>query len=243
MRDLRFYTAQALQIAQELVLEGETHHHLSRVLRLKVGERLWLFNGDGCDYQAQIQSISKKCTIVSILQQEALPQREAPVFTRLYLSLLKGEAFERSLQKAVELGVNELVPLQTLRSERRYDAAREEKKMAHWQGIVVASAMQCGRARLPQLLPLHTFDDLLKDNNDLKIILSPHHACEALPESASTIALAIGPEGGFHEREMEQARASGWLGQSMGPRILRADTATITALSLVQHRYGDLSCF
>lgn len=241
MREIRVFSALVLQAGMEIELDDNAHRHVARVLRLSVGDALTLFNGDGFDYVGEIGFCDRRSTRVRILSREA-PGNESPLHLTLFAALLKGEAMDRVMQKAVELGVSRIVPVAAARSEALPAGERRDKKLAHWQGVIVASAMQCGRAVLPALDEITPFAAVLNAADGLRWIFSPHHAPTAdAPASADRLSLLIGPEGGFTPDEVAAAQSAGWFIQRLGPRILRADTAATVAIARAQSRYGDLS--
>jgi len=241
MREIRVFSALVLQAGMEIELDDNAHRHVARVLRLAVGDALTLFNGDGFDYVGEIAFCARRVTRVRILSQE-MPGNESPLHLTLFAALLKGEAMDRVMQKAVELGVSRIVPVVAARSEALPVGERRDKKLAHWQGVIVASAMQCGRAVLPALDEITPLAAVLDAADDLRWIFSPHHAPTAdAPASADRLSLLIGPEGGFTPDEVASAQSAGWFIQRLGPRILRADTAATVAIARAQSRYGDLS--
>ena len=241
MREIRVFSALVLQAGMEIELDDNAHRHVARVLRLSVGDALTLFNGDGFDYVGEIGFCDRRTTRVRILSREA-PGNESPLHLTLFAALLKGEAMDRVMQKAVELGVNRIVPVVAARSEALPAGERRDKKLAHWQGVIVASAMQCGRAVLPALDEITPLAAVLDAADGLRWIFSPHHAPIAdAPASADRLSLLIGPEGGFTPDEVAAAQSAGWFIQHLGPRILRADTAATVAIARAQSRYGDLS--
>lgn len=241
MREIRVFSALILQAGMEIELDDNAHRHVARVLRLSVGDALTLFNGDGFDYVGEIGFCDRRSTRVRILSREA-PGNESPLHLTLFAALLKGEAMDRVMQKAVELGVSRIVPVATARSEALPAGERRDKKLAHWQGVIVASAMQCGRAVLPALDEITPLAAVLDAADGLRWIFSPHHAPIAdTPASADRLSLLIGPEGGFTPDEVAAAQSAGWFIQHLGPRILRADTAATVAIARAQSRYGDLS--
>ena len=241
MREIRVFSALVLQAGMEIELDDNAHRHVARVLRLTVGDALTLFNGDGFDYVGEIGFCDRRSTRVRILSQEA-PGNESPLHLTLFAALLKGEAMDRVMQKAVELGVSRIVPVAAARSEALPTGERRDKKLAHWQGVIVASAMQCGRAVLPALDEITPLAAVLDAADGLRWIFSPHHAPIAdAPASADRLSLLIGPEGGFTPDEVAAAQSAGWFIQHLGPRILRADTAATVAIARAQSRYGDLS--
>ena len=241
MREIRVFSALVLQAGMEIELDDNTHRHVARVLRLAVGDALTLFNGDGFDYVGEIGFCDRRTTRVRILSREA-PGNESPLHLTLFAALLKGEAMDRVMQKAVELGVSRIVPVAAARSEALPAGERRDKKLAHWQGVIIASAMQCGRAVLPALDEITPLAAVLDAADGLRWIFSPHHAPTAdAPASADRLGLLIGPEGGFTPDEVAVAQSAGWFIQRLGPRILRADTAATVAIARAQSRYGDLS--
>ena len=241
MREIRVFSALVLQAGMEIELDDNAHRHVARVLRLAVGDALTLFNGDGFDYVGEIGFCDRRTTRVRILSREVLGN-ESPLHLTLFAALLKGEAMDRVMQKAVELGVSRIVPVAAARSEALPAGERRDKKLAHWQGVIVASAMQCGRAVLPALDEITPLAAVLNAADGLRWIFSPHHAPTAdAPASADHLSLLIGPEGGFTPDEVASAQSAGWFIQHLGPRILRADTAATVAIARAQSRYGDLS--
>lgn len=241
MREIRVFSALVLQAGMEIELDDNAHRHVARVLRLAVGDALTLFNGDGFDYVGEIGFCDRRATRVRILSRE-VPGNESPLHLTLFAALLKGEAMDRVMQKAVELGVSRIVPVVAARSEALPAGERRDKKLAHWQGVIVASAMQCGRAVLPALDEITPLAAVLNAADGLRWIFSPHHAPTAdAPASADCLSLLIGPEGGFTPDEVASAQSAGWFIQRLGPRILRADTAATVAIARAQSRYGDLS--
>lgn len=240
MRWLRFYIPQSLTVGEVLWVEEETRHHMAQVLRLKVGDRLTVFNGDGFDYHGVVQHLDRK-TLAIVLERVEPVLRESPLTLTLYACLLKQETMDRVVQKAVELGVKRIVPVKSERVEWRGD---EAKKHQHWQGIIRASAMQCGRAVLPELTAIQTVEMVAMAAHDVRWIFSPHH--EVAPQQSAlqhvqTAAVWVGCEGGFAPQEVDLALKNGWQARSLGARILRADTAAVVALTQAQMHYGDLA--
>ena len=231
MRSLRFHLEQSLTVGEEISLTGPNHHHLAKVLRLRPGAEIQLFNGDGFNYQGQILALDGQSSRIRINGQEN-PHNESPLALTLLLALIKGEAFERALQKAVELGVKRIVPVLARRSEAK--GLKEER----CRGILIASAMQCGRAVVPELMELMALEAALAQWAP-GWIFSPHHPNSGAA-TAPIRALAIGPEGGFSGEEVARAIDLGWHSRRLGPRILRADTAATVALAQAQMLQGDL---
>ncbi len=243
MRIARFHVTETLTVGQEFPLPDTTFRHAIQVLRLNTGEPLILFNGTGGEYLAQITSVSKRAA--SALIENFSPfDTESPLHLTLAIAIIKPDKMDFALQKAVELGVTSIQPLITQRSVIRIGKDKADKKTQHWEGIVQAACEQSGRTRLPIVEAPQTLESWLENTTEgTRIILAPgdYPRINALPENLpQPISLLIGPEGGFTDEEVEMCLQAGVTAASLGPRILRAETASTTALALLQHRYGDL---
>lgn len=241
MRQSRVYTAQPLAPGTEITLEAEAGHYLTRVLRLRAGETLVLYNGDGNDYAAELVSARRDQVRVQVIAR--LPAvAESPLDLTLVQAISRGERMDYSLQKATELGVSALQPLFTERVEVRLEASRLEKRMAHWQAVIQAACGQCGRATVPVLkAPLDLEDWLQAPAPGLRLVLTPEAelSISTLDPVAAPVEFLVGPEGGLTEREHERCARSGVLAVSMGPRILRTETAGPAAIAVLQALFGD----
>ena len=242
MRIIRSYVTEALHVGQELVLSEAASNHLVRVLRLGVNDTCMLFNGDGFDYLAKIISVAKRGAGVEITASHAVTN-ESPVHITLVQGIARGEKMDWILQKATELGVHRIVPVVTDRTEVKIDSERSEKKMHHWLGVVASACEQSGRARLPEIIepcPLSHWP--LQDKNFNKFTLDPHGVF-GFSDLASTkpiaVTFAVGPEGGFSERDLATLKAGGFQGLRMGPRILRTETAGLAAIAALNVLCGD----
>lgn len=235
----RIYQVGRWQAHQSVELTSEAANHVGRVLRMREGQFLTVFNGDGQEYACKIECVEKRRVIVMVLDCQPM-NRESPLKIHLYQALSKGERMEMVVQKAVELGVHTITPMLTARSVVRLDSARLEKKLIQWQKIIISACEQCGRNILPQLNPMMAFSEALDSKLPLKFILSPHGGERlAIPLECSSVGLYIGPEGGFSDEEIslaQQKSVKSWL---LGPRILRTETAALTAVSLLQYAGGD----
>lgn len=242
MRKTRLYTAQTLQVEQQAALSQEQAHYLAHVLRLRCGDSVILFNGDGGEYAARIEQLSRKQAVLQVVshQQRAC---ESPLHICLGLGISRGQHMDTSVQKAVELGVQTIVPLITEFSNVRIKQDRIENKMAHWQHIITSATEQCGRTRLTALQrPLELADFLAQEDIGLKLMLHPD-ASERFADidgKPDNVSLLIGPEGGFSDTETALARQHQFQLFRFGPRILRAETAVIAAVATCQSRWGDL---
>ena len=241
MRIPRIYLDTDLSIGASVILPIEAHRHVVNVLRLKESHSLILFNGKGCEYTASINTIEKKQTLVTI-EKELCNSTTSPLNIELGLSLIKNDKFDFALQKSVELGVNSITPLSATRSPIKLDSKRENKRQLHWQGIIQSACEQSGRNILPTLNPVQSITNWLSSSEISGIIFEPT-AVKTLSslESKNTIRIIIGPEGGFTDNELATVEESNFSKVKLGPRILRAETAAISAISALQLLWGDLN--
>ncbi len=242
MRTIRSFVDRPLGVGDTFALPEATGNHLVRVLRLDVGDSCVLFNGDGHDYLARLLSREKRGAAVEIVGRHAV-DNESPLRISLVQGIARGEKMDLILQKATELGVAAFAPASTDRTEVRLDAERSDKKMAHWRGVLASACEQCGRARLPDLAPPRSLADAVAAvTTPHRFLLDPEAdaaiADLALPRDAE-LTLAIGPEGGFSDRDRAALRAGGFRGLRLGPRILRTETAGLAAIAALMAIYGD----
>lgn len=244
MRLTRVHVDSPLAVGLRVALPPTAAAHLQRVLRLGEGDACVLFNGDGCDYPARIIASSKRETRATV--GAAIPVlRESPLRIVLLQGIARGEKMDLVLQKATELGVAEVRPLSSQRSEVRLDQARAAKRVAHWRSVVVAACEQSGRARVPAVLPPAALSAALSElpPGGLRLILDPDGTLAfgtLAPAADTTVWLAVGPEGGWSPLDRQQLQAAGFQGLRLGPRILRTETAGLAAIAALQARYGDL---
>ena len=216
-----------------------------RVLRLKAGDAVVLFNGDGTEYAAVISEAGRDRLALDVTGRAAV-DRESPLAVTLAQAVSGGERMDYTVQKAVELGAAAIQPLTAERSVVRLQGERAAKRAEHWQAVVVASCEQCGRNRLPRVLPLLGFDAYLagqaaRRDGVLRLMLSPRsvRGLRDLDRPAGAIVLLAGPEGGFSPQEERVAEQAGFLPARVGPRVLRTETAAVAALSAIQALWGD----
>lgn len=242
MRSPRIYHPQPLVGLSCVELEDAAARHVARVLRLGIGNPLTLFDGSGGEYPALITAVEKRRVEVE-LGAHSDHECESPLQVTLAQGISKGERMDYTIQKAVELGISRIVPISTERSVVALKGEREEKRLAHWQGVIVSACEQCGRNTLPQLLPVHSLPSWLDIPVEGNGLLLDHRAENSLStlQLTSTMTLLIGPEGGLSEAEQERAIAAGYQGLRLGPRVLRTETAALTALAALQSRWGDLA--
>jgi len=242
MRIPRIFTTQNLTVNSCLDLEEAPSHHLSKVLRMQTGRELILFNGLGGDYCATISAISKKTVSVQVSAYNP-ENRQSPLTLELAIGISRGDRMDWVLQKATELGVTKITPLITERTEVKLDGERAGKKTEHWQQTIISACEQSQRNLLPQLMqPVSLSEWIVKCDAELKFVLH-HRDNQGLPDDTKTVAnvaLLIGPEGGLSENEINQALAQQFSPLTLGPRVLRTETAPVAAISIVQYLWGDL---
>ncbi len=242
MRIPRIYTDQILACEQNILLENTAATHINRVLRLKTGAELTLFNGLGGEYKAIIESADKRRVTVKITRHNAR-ESESPLDITLAQGISRGERMDYTIQKAVELGVTRIVPIKTERCTVKLDETRSKKRIAHWQKIIISACEQCGRNQIPMIENITTYEKwLAQPHNALNLILDPNadSRMTQLKKPSTTINLTIGPEGGFDNKELTLAQTHQYTGIRLGPRILRTETAAIAALSVLQSLWGDI---
>ena len=242
MRITRIYQPAELNPGRQLELDQRSARHLVQVLRLQPPHPLVVFDGQGHVCHAVLSKADKKSVVVE-LGAAIAESPESPLAVHLGLGISKGERMDIAIQKAVELGVTAITPLFTRYSMVKLDPARAEKRLEHWQGIIISVCEQCGRNRLPLLHTIINSDDWLRTNQEqLKLTLDPQAEISlgSIPTPTGTLSLYIGPEGGLSDEEIAQAKQYGFQGVRLGPRILRTETAVIAALTAVQFRWGDL---
>lgn len=237
----RIHTPAVLGPNAHIQIEGDAFNHAVRVLRLRAGDALTVFNGDGQEYPAHIETVERQHALIAV-GTPTQPEMESPLTTTLLQAVGKGERMDWALQKATELGVTRIQPVITARSNVKLDAKRWEKKMAHWQGVVTSACEQSGRVRLPELQPVAELPAALAAVGPGLRLTLDFGGGAALPRQAPEdgVTLLVGPEGGLEGEEIASARAAGFHGWRIGPRVLRTETAPVAALALLQQRYGDL---
>ena len=242
MRVIRVHTDAALAEGARVTLRGTAAAHVTRVLRLGIGDAVMLFNGDGNDYPARIGALGRGTVEASVTGLTAA-RAESPLAVTLAQGIARAERMDLVIQKATELGVAAIAPVATARSVVKLDAENSGRKAAHWRGIAVAACEQCGRARVPEVAePVTLAARLAKPRPDgVRLLLSPDAdvALVAAVRGATAVELLVGPEGGLEESERDSALAAGYRACRLGPRVLRSETAAIAALAVLQAIAGD----
>jgi 16S rRNA (uracil1498-N3)-methyltransferase len=236
----RIYTPETLTLNSRLDLEAQASTHLVKVLRLKEGAEIRLFNGDGCEYLACLTVAGKKNAQVEITQ---VLSTESKISFPLHLGQVvsKGDRMDFTIQKATELGITDITPLWSERCDVRLKGERLEKKMEHWKKVAISACEQSGRNIIPTIHPAMTYHEWATSiESDVKLVL---HTRDQKPladlKAPTSVALLVGPEGGITDEEVELCIQQGFTGLTLGPRILRTETAALAALSLFQYLWGD----
>jgi len=243
MRLNRIYCEGPLVPAADLPLPLAGAYHVSRVLRLRPGAPLRIFDGSGSEFHAEIQRIEGDNVTVRVGSQSA-GAAESPLRITLVQGISRSERMDWTLQKATELGVNAIAPVLTSRSVVRLDDKQAEKKQSHWRGIVIGACEQCGRSRIPAVgTPMQLrnyFSTVRKDG--MRLVLSPvaPGSLAGIASLPSKVDLLIGPEGGLDDDELTAAQKAGFMPVRLGPRVLRTETAAVVALTVLQALWGDL---
>ena len=242
MRLTRSHIDLPLQVGATLALPEGSVAHLLRVLRLQAGDACVLFNGDGHDYDARIVAAGKRDASVEIIGARRV-DNESPLRVTLVQGIARGEKMDWILQKATELGVARILPVESERSEVKLDAARAAKRLAHWREVVVSACEQSGRAVLPDIAAPQPLSVAASLREGRGFILDPFAQASLASLQGTTLdacTIAIGPEGGWSPRDREQLVAAGYDGLRLGPRVLRTETAGIAAISALQALCGDM---
>lgn len=237
----RFYCREALSPGAHVELPEPVARHAVRVLRLSPGARMILFDGRGGQYPALIERIERDRVYAELSAWEDA-ECESPLSITLVQALQAGDKMDFTIQKAVELGVRDIVPVESRRSVLRLAGERAAKRVAHWQGVVASACEQCGRNQVPLVAPVEKLESWLARpaNGALRLMLDPEAEtsfASIRPEGA--VQLLIGSEGGLDPQEMVAARQAGFRAVRMGPRVLRTETAGLAALAVMQALWGD----
>jgi len=236
----RFYCPGPWSADHPVELPETVVRHATSALRLREGDALILFDGQGHEYPGILQREGKR--LFALLGPGTTPPRESPLAITLVQGISSGDRMDYTLQKAVELGVNEIIPVFMKRSVVRLSDERLARRHAHWQAIVVAACEQCGRNHLPTVAAPCDFDRWLEARSDrLMLLLDPEapNSLRTLTPPTGPVCLLAGPEGGFDPLEHRAAMACGATGIRLGPRVLRTETAAVAALAAMQVLWGD----
>ncbi len=242
MRVPRLFTGQPLATGMEITLEPGASRHVVTVLRLAPGSSVTLFNGEGGEYAAILSGGSAKQAKVSV-GGFSDTNRQSPLAIHLGIALSKGDRFDWVVQKATELGVGQITPLITTRTQVRLGAERQQKKIQHWRQVAISACEQSGRNLLPSIVSAVPCLEWFQIQADVKLVLHPATTNSpplSIDPKPVSVALLVGPEGGLTSDEVSSAQRLGFTPLRLGPRTLRTETAPLTAISIVQAFWGDM---
>lgn len=242
----RIFVDVPLCCEQQLCLPAQAAHHINKVLRMRQGDTILVFNGAGGCYRAEITGLDKRNVEIRPVEYIG-DESEAPLTITLVQGISRGQHMDYTVQKAVELGVARVVPVMTEFSNVHLDRERAQNRINHWRSIIISACEQCGRNRLPEISqPVQLTDWLVRPGPAIKLLLEPT-AGQRLREidahisnQGMEISILSGPEGGLSEDEIKLAIRNGYRPVSLGPRILRTETAAVAAISACQTLWGDM---
>lgn len=239
----RIFSEEPLHAGTTLRLRGEAANHVARVLRLRAGDTLIVFDGSGRDFHGEITGCGHGEVHVRVGAGHEVTT-ESPADITLLQGVCRGQRMDTVIQKATELGVRRIVPVLTGRSVVRLDARQTDRRHQHWQRVAIGACEQCGRSRLPEVLAPQALAAGLQGTARCltRLLLDPtgEAPTDAATARGGPIALLVGPEGGLNEAEQRLARDCGFRAVRLGPRILRTETAPLAALAILQYLVGDL---
>jgi 16S rRNA (uracil1498-N3)-methyltransferase len=243
MKINRLFVPEPISAGQDCVLAADRAHYVERVLRLRAGDALRVFDGSGVEFPAVIVKTGKRQLHIQVGQPEST-DNESPLHLHLVAAISRGDRMDFAIQKATELGVSRVSPVLSERSVVRLSAERAKKRLEHWRSIVHSACEQCGRNTLPQVdlpLPLTDWYDRADTGAAQRLVLKPGatRSLGSQEMGADGVVLLVGPEGGFSEQEYLRADAAGFAAVSMGPRVLRTETAALAAIAVLQSKAGD----
>jgi 16S rRNA (uracil1498-N3)-methyltransferase len=257
MSNLRFYSPEKIAVGTQVKLSDNVAIHATRVMRLNVGDTLFLFDGTGVDFECALVLVQRNATYVTVLSKQEVCN-ESPINITLLLGISAGDRMDIGIQKAVELGVNQIIPIKTERSVVKLDEEKARKRVEHWKNVVIAACEQSGRAVIPLVFGPISFSAWLQADRDkasddanlnvespsgqvTRILLNPVGAkkIKELARPNGEIQLLIGSEGGLSENEIALAAAHGFQSIILGARILRTETAPLAAIATMNTLWGD----
>ena len=247
----RIYHPENLASNTTVSLTSQASKHLTSVLRLKIGDTVILFNGQGGQYTGRLSAINKGRGVLQALveiQDYENVEFESPLNIHLGQAILRADKMDYVIQKAVELGVSQITLLMTERTEVKLSAERLQSKILHWQQIIISACEQCGRNHIPKLHTAMNFNEWIKESKnqlvpepELKLLLTPQaeNKLSDLQKSCKNILILVGAEGGFSDQEIRMVRQADFLDLRLGPRILRTETAALAMIAAIQALWGD----
>ncbi len=238
-----FFVTQDQIVGEKIYIEGSDVNHIKNVLRMKIGEELQISDGGNRKYLCEIASMSSE-EVCAFIKEEQFSDTELPSKIYLFQGLPKSDKMELIVQKAVELGVFEIIPVVTKRAVVKLDEKKASKKVERWNSIAEGGAKQSGRNVIPNVAQVMSFKEAIAFAKELDVVLIPYELAEGMQETKQVIAdikpgqsigIFIGPEGGFDKSEVEYAMSQGAKAITLGKRILRTETAGLTTLSILMY--------
>jgi len=242
VRQSRIHTPQSLVSVNSIELTGSASHYVTRVLRLSKGDSIILFNGDGRNYSGEICEVQRQRVLINLVGRQ-IATNESALNITLVQAISRGERMDLSLQKATELGVVCIQPVLSSRVGVRLKEDRIAKRLVHWQGVVISACEQSGRAVIPEVKkPVSMAQWLAVADESTRLVLDPSadNRLSSLSITTDAVSILVGPEGGLSAAEIEEVRASSVKAVSLGPRMLRTETAGPAAIAVLQAIAGDL---
>lgn len=242
MRTPRLYLPQALVRGETIQIGGQAAHHVRHVLRLRAGSGIRVFDGQGNEYHAVLAELGR-AEVSAIIGERATGCAESPLQITLAQGIARNDRMDIILQKAVELGITAIQPLWMQRCQSPLKTARLEKRIQHWRGVITSACEQSGRATLPRLAAPDSYPHWINSlpRGGCRLVLQPEgsSSLRSLQPPQGDICVLVGPEGGLNPDEQLLAGSAGFLGIRLGPRVLRTETAALTALAAMQTLWGD----
>lgn len=240
----RFYVPNIVVKDGILRVEGAEAKHIQKVLRLKKGDWVTVFNGSEMDYEGVIIQETTSSILINIKNVSSSIQ-EPPIEITIAQSLLKGEKMDYLIQKAVELGVKKIIPFFSSRSIPKYDRLKSLSRHKRWEKIAIEASKQCGRGIIPEICLSKSYSEVLNlsSSDSLNLILWEKEGLrlkEILKNKKEKVLFIVGPEGGFNLDEIKQAEKLGFITVNLGKRIMRSETASLTLISIIQYEWGDI---
>lgn len=236
----RFYAPVSLPVGAEIELPERAARHCA-VLRLRSGDAVRLFNGEGGEFAAELLRVSRDHASARVISSQAV-ERESPLAIVLAQCVSSGDRMDVTLQKSTELGVARIVPIASERSVVKLSSDRAERRVAHWRNVVIAACEQCGRNRVPEVSAITSLEAFLTSTSGdgMRLLLAPDAERDLKPLGpAHAVTLLVGPEGGLAPQERQRSENCGFVPVRFGPRILRTETAPLAVISAMQALWGD----
>ena len=236
----RFFAPVQLSLGAEIDLPERVARHCA-VLRLRRGDAVVLFNGEGGEFSAELTRVSRRDARAHVISRQT-SERESPLVIALAQCVSSGDRMDATLQKSTELGVSRIVPIASERSVVRLSSDRADRRVAHWRNVVIAACEQCGRNHVPEVAAIIDFDGFLAQAaaDGLRLLLAPDADRDLKRlEPPGKVTLLVGPEGGLAPEERQRAERRGFVPVRFGPRVLRTETAPLAAIAAMQVLWGD----